>query len=209
MTPKSVYLVLYNSIQVSLWSAVLVYLIAAFKNDFPFLHNATALEYATRAQTFAWLEVIHAAVGFGGGISTAFVQCLGRFVVLAFVINAVPPIQHTILTSLLLLSWSVADVIRYSFYISSFVGGPGKVVLWLRYSMFLILYPLGITSEWLVYYHTLDFIDSTSLYRIELPNSWNFAFDFGTWNRFVLTLYFYFGPYMFLHMVRQRKRKLS
>lgn len=34
------------------------------------------------------------------------------------------------------------------------------------------------------------------------------AFDFGIWNRVVLAVYAYVGPYMIRHMIRRRQRKL-
>lgn len=43
---------------------------------------------------------------------------------------------------------------------------------------------------------------------IAMPNRWNFAFDYGVWNRGVLVVYAYFGPSMFKYMVKQRRRKV-
>lgn len=44
-------------------------------------------------------------------------------------------------------AWSVAEVIRYSFYAFSLAGFSPYVLLWLRYTAFYILYPLGASSE--------------------------------------------------------------
>lgn len=72
-----------------------------------------------------------------------------------------------------------------------------------------MLYPVGIASEWFIYYNTLPYIDEHGLYAVTMPNTWNFAFDFGVWNRIVLCFYAYFGPFMFLQMLKQRRVKLS
>ncbi len=50
--------------------------------------------------------------------------------------------------SSMLLAWSTTEVIRYSFFTFKQVGlNPPSWLLWLRYSSFTILYPIGISSE--------------------------------------------------------------
>jgi hypothetical protein len=44
-------------------------------------------------------------------------------------------------------AWSVAEVIRYSFYTLSLTGFDVYPLVWLRYTAFYILYPLGASSE--------------------------------------------------------------
>lgn len=162
-----------------------------------------------RAQSLAWLEVLHASIGLAGGsVATAFVQCLGRYVVLVYVIEPIVFLHSTWVATVMLFAWAMADVVRYLFYIQSALGQPWHIILWLRYSLFLVLYPVGIVCEWLIYYFTLDYVDANSMYAIRLPNAWNFAFDFGVWNRIVLLMYLYFGTFMFMHMLQQRKKKL-
>ena len=48
----------------------------------------------------------------------------------------------------MLLAWSTTEVIRYSFFTCKQVGlSPPGWLLWLRYSSFTVLYPIGISSE--------------------------------------------------------------
>lgn len=67
---------------------------------------------------------------------------------------------------------------------------------------------MGIGCEWLLYYVSLEEVDALQIGRVTMPNKWNFAFDYGVWNRGVLVVYAYFGPSMFRYMVKQRRRKV-
>ncbi|KAH1272567.1 hypothetical protein LV164_006098 [Aspergillus fumigatus] len=48
----------------------------------------------------------------------------------------------------LLLAWSAADVVRYAYFGLLQAGIRVDFVKWLRYSLFIVLYPVGIGSEW-------------------------------------------------------------
>lgn len=51
-------------------------------------------------------------------------------------------------------------------------------LLWLRYSGFLALYPIGVGSELAMVWLALPYIRSKGLLSITLPNRLNFAFDY-------------------------------
>lgn len=211
MAKKDVYLLLYNFAQLVLWSSALTRLLSSTlaTRSMQTAYHAVR-PFVNSAQMLAWLEVIHAALGLGGAVPTAFIQCMGRYVVLMFVVDRISDIQNHVVTLLLLFSWSLADIARYSYYIANIVAAHVPYpILWLRYSFFVVLYPIGIVAEWLIYYLTLQHVDETRIYSIAMPNKYNFAFDFGTWNRIILLLYFYFGPFMYLHMLRQRRKKIK
>ena len=55
--------------------------------------------------------------------------------------------------SSMLVAWSVTEVIRYSYFAVNLAYGRVPAWLtWLRYNTFLVLYPMGISSEcWLVW----------------------------------------------------------
>ena len=52
-------------------------------------------------------------------------------------------------------AWSLTEVIRYSFYACSLLGKEPYTLLWLRYTTFFVLYPIGAGSEAFVNYATL------------------------------------------------------
>lgn len=50
------------------------------------------------------------------------------------------------------LSWSLVEVFRYSYYAVDLVGPVPYPLLWIRYSLFFVLYPTGITGElWTIF----------------------------------------------------------
>jgi very-long-chain (3R)-3-hydroxyacyl-CoA dehydratase len=52
-------------------------------------------------------------------------------------------------------AWSLVEVIRYSFYAFNLAGSHPYILLWLRYTAFYILYPLGASSEASLIYASL------------------------------------------------------
>jgi very-long-chain (3R)-3-hydroxyacyl-CoA dehydratase len=55
----------------------------------------------------------------------------------------------------MVLAWSMTEVIRYSFYACNILGKNPYVLLYLRYTTFYILYPVGASSEAFLTYATL------------------------------------------------------
>ncbi len=41
-------------------------------------------------------------------------------------------------------AWSVTEVVRYSYYAFNILGFVPYLLTWCRYSLFIILYPLGV-----------------------------------------------------------------
>ena len=61
---------------------------------------------------------------------------------------ALPALPLPLSTLTLLLAWGPTEVIRYAYYASREAAGDAPWALtWLRYSTFLVLYPLGVASE--------------------------------------------------------------
>ncbi|GJD08846.1 Very-long-chain (3R)-3-hydroxyacyl-CoA dehydratase 2 [Galdieria sulphuraria] len=106
-------------------------------------------------------------------------------------------------------SWSLAEIPRYLHYALSLTGGRTTVATWLRYSVFLILYPLGAGSEMLLLYKAMPYIRDRGIWSLKLPNKLNFAFDFYKVCWVLLFLYLPGLPFMYVHMLRQRKKYLS
>lgn len=55
----------------------------------------------------------------------------------------------------MVLAWSVTEVIRYVYYALSLVGSEPYPLLWIRYTTFYVLYPIGASSEAFLNYSTL------------------------------------------------------
>lgn len=52
-------------------------------------------------------------------------------------------------------AWSFTEVIRYSYYACNLLGYEPSVLLYIRYTTFYVLYPLGASSEAFLMYATL------------------------------------------------------
>lgn len=223
LTAKSAYLLTYNLLQCMLWGHCGYQLLS---QGIPYVLESTSWEdlsrpsrvlilyaavsgSALRAQALAWVEVIHAMVGLaGGGVGAAFVQALGRSAVILVLVEVCESARSSLFAIGLLFAACASDLVRYMFYAANLLGTCPRWLLVARYTAFLPLYPLGIICEWMLYYISLHEVDMKEIGRIRMPNAWNFAFDYGVWNRGVLFVYAYFGPSMFRYMLKQRAKKL-
>lgn len=64
-------------------------------------------------------------------------------------VHVAPPSQVQMGFALMVASWSLVEVPRYAFYIVKLLGGDEAMpywLKWLRYSLFIVLYPTGITG---------------------------------------------------------------
>ena len=87
--------------------------------------------------------------------------------------------EHYVFSSLML-SWSITEVVRYLYYAINLWGEVPYPLTWLRYSLFLVLYPSGVASEIGTIVVGLPYIKQTDLYGVSLPNKFNFSFDLFT-----------------------------
>lgn len=55
----------------------------------------------------------------------------------------------------MVLAWSMTEVIRYCFYAANLAGYNPWSLLYLRYTTFYVLYPVGASSEAFLIYATL------------------------------------------------------
>lgn len=99
-------------------------------------------------QTAAALEVLHSMIGLvKSPWFTALMQVFSRVWTLWAVMDVAPPSQKSIFLVLAVTSWGLVEVPRYLFYALNLLNAVPYPVFWLRYSLFAILYPTGITGE--------------------------------------------------------------
>lgn len=79
-------------------------------------------------------------------------QVFSRLLLVWPVVNTWPFLALSPFYSSMLVAWSVTEVVRYSYFALSLTGALPSFLTWLRYSMFYILYPMGITSECMLVY---------------------------------------------------------
>ncbi|KZP11612.1 PTPLA-domain-containing protein [Athelia psychrophila] len=146
-------------------------------------------------QSVAVLEIVHAALGFvrsPTGMTAA--QVSGRLVLLWGVADRFATARANPLYASMVFAWSLTEVIRYLFYVSSLAASPPYALLWARYTTFYALYPIGGVSEALIVFFTLPW------------KNWGLS----EWVRGALFLVWLPGLYvLYTHMLGQRRRVLG
>ncbi|KAE8162691.1 tyrosine phosphatase-like protein [Aspergillus tamarii] len=194
LSPKRAYLLFYNAISTILWFRILLTVLTTPDPASTY----TTLEPWTRwTQTLAVAEILHSAAGITRSpVFTTFTQVFGRSVQVWAINYAFPAITaHSWAYPAMLLAWSAADTIRYSYFVVMLAGIPVPAALkWLRYSLFFVLYPVGISSEWWLMYHAANATSSLVVAGIFY---------------FFLVLYVPGTPMMYKYMVKQRRKTLA
>lgn len=107
----------------------------------------------------------------------------------------------------MVLAWSLTEIPRYFYFAVAAVSNTVPYwVTWTRYSTFIPLYPVGASSEALTLYAALPYIRDARPFSIDMPNRFNFAFDYYTLCLVILVLYIPGLPFMYSHMRRQRRK---
>ncbi|KAA8546711.1 hypothetical protein F0562_003152 [Nyssa sinensis] len=208
---RRIYLTLYNWTVFFGWFQVLYLALKTLKES-GHEHVYDAVEKPLQlAQTAAVLEILHGLVGLvRSPITATLPQISSRLYVTWGILWSFPETRTHILVSSLVISWSITEIIRYSFFgTKEALGSAPSWLLWLRYSTFLLLYPSGITSEVGLIYIAMPYIKESEKYCIRMPNKWNFSFDYYYAAILTLGIYVPGSPHMYTYMLGQRKKALS
>ncbi|KAI1424561.1 PTPLA-domain-containing protein [Xylaria sp. FL1777] len=160
------YLLLYNTLSLLSWTYLTARLLSHFVAPTPTTGDAEAeaaaatnLALVTAVQSAAALEILHAALGLvRASPGAAAVQIGGRNLVVWTVMRRFPDLvvfgygdgygYGPVAFRSCLLVWGCSDVLRYSLFVVMLVWGSAPGWLrWLRYSAFIVLYPIGFVSE--------------------------------------------------------------
>lgn len=209
----TLYLKTYNLTLVFGWSYILVKFL---QNDFSSTVEANLWQNLKWPviifQHAALLEIIHAIVGLvkSNPLLTLF-QVGSRIMIVDGVLLAIP--YSEISTSglcLALLAWSITEIIRYLYYFMNLNNYVPHVLIWLRYTLFIGLYPIGVSGELLCAYAASQYAKShPEVWSYALPNSWNFAFSYHYLLVIVMLTYIPIFPQLYLHMFAQRRKILG
>lgn len=208
---KKFYLVLYNLLQAGLFlyitSALLSRLVFYGTGAFPEAYE-TVSDVLASCQLAAFLEVIHPIAGIvKTGAMAPFMQVFGRNLVLFLVLVPNEELHQQSVVYGLFLVWSLIEVIRYPFYACQTVGIKIEPLIWLRYTMWIPLYPLGIVFEGTLIWRAIPLLDESGRFSFSLPNVFNFSFSFAWFLRLYLVLLFLGGFYMMGHIYSLRKQR--
>ena len=207
------YLTLYNLAACLGW--VLVFIKCAkhiSENDYYTIYADCELELKV-AQTMALLEVLHSKglLGFvGSPWITTFMQVSSRIWTLWAIMVVAVPAQTSIFTLLAITSWSMVEIPRYLFYALQLWDACPYPLLWLRYSLFAILYPTGITGELGCMYMAATHLMKTKEYHFfTLYTNPIVDVNLVLITAIVVITYIPGSPFMYMHMVKARSKALN
>ena len=182
---KKFYLLSYNFFSLTLWLNVFFNLF--FAENF-YLEIEVILKIV---QTCAFLEIVHSFFGLSSSVKIpSILQISARLIFVWIILEIFPETRTGWAFYAMVGSWSLIEVVRYSYYFLK-VKDEKKVpyfVTWLRYSLFFVLYPLGLVGE-------IGCLLTTNLIR-------------GPWF-LVLIPYFLAFIFMMRHMLYLRNKKLG
>jgi len=203
------YLILYNLAQTLGWTYIMVLGVQAYSQSRDKLYSTVELPLQI-FQTLAVLEVVHALVGFvrSNVFVTAF-QVASRVFLVWPILAAFKETQSSVGFPMLLAAWTVTEIIRYGFYLANLLGLQASLLVFLRYTLFIGLYPLGVTGELLCIYAAAGRAGETGQWSYPMPNKYNFSFSFPFFLCLVMLTYIPVFPQLYLHMFAQRKKVLS
>ncbi|KAF8386600.1 hpo-8, partial [Pristionchus pacificus] len=211
VSPAEAYLALYNFAQVGGWSVVLIKSVLSLLAGATFTQTYEGVEFWLDVfQTAAVLEILHCALGLvRSPIVTTIIQVFSRVAVLWLVLHPVKESRDSIGVPMLLIAWSVTEIIRYSFYALNIFKAVPHFLIWLRYTLFIVLYPMGASGELFVIFRSLPYVWERQLFSISMPNPANVSFSF-YWFLVILMLNYIPGfPKMYFYMFGQRKKVLG
>jgi len=141
-------------------------------------------------------------------VLTAF-QVASRVFLVWGVLFSVPETQSSNGYPMLLLAWTITEIIRYSYYVLNIGKIPAYPLLWLRYTLFIILYPIGVSGELMCIFRALKPVAESGLYSLRMPNKYNFAFDYQYALVIVMMSYVPVFPQLYMHMFTQRRKTIG
>lgn len=203
------YLILYNLIQVVGWTYLLHQLVTYYILPSESEQNLydTVKWTLIIFQNAAVLEIVHAMTGMvKSNVMVTVMQVYSRVMVVCGVLMATPTGQNSPGLPLALGAWAVTEIIRYSYYAMNLVNFVPSFLIWLRYTLFIVLYPIGVTGELLCFYSAQQYVFENQMWTISLPNILNVTFNYHYLLLFVMALYVPLFPQLYLHMFSQRKK---
>lgn len=101
------------------------------------------------------------------------------------------------------------SLLSYPYYITQLLGREIGLLTWLRYTIWIPLYPMGIMCEGIIILRNIPYFEETKRFTLEMPNKLNFAFDMPTFMKLYLILLILPGSFILMsHMSRTRSKKL-
>ena len=108
-----------------------------------------SVRYCCLLQLVASLELVHVITGIvKGSLFATIAQLVGRNHILFCGIYFLPELWGHPCVGWLFVFWGAIEIVRYPTYVLGLYSLPGsELFAWLRYTIFIPLYPLGFSTE--------------------------------------------------------------
>jgi len=190
-----VYLVIYNLVSAAAWAFLGYQVIEQLANqgNHHMIFNKT-IDTLKYVQLMAVLEVVHAALGLvPSAVTSTAMQISSRLFISWYAGATLKAGVFCQAYPMMLGAWILSDLTRYLYYTANLLSLQSSILTWLRYSLFLALYPIGTIGEMLMILtgrHATSGNISHGLLAISMVYPLGFM-------------------YMYSHMIKQRRKYLS
>uniref|UniRef100_W5N8R7 Very-long-chain (3R)-3-hydroxyacyl-CoA dehydratase n=2 Tax=Lepisosteus oculatus TaxID=7918 RepID=W5N8R7_LEPOC len=208
---KRGYLFMYNLVQFLGFSWIFVNMtvrlfILGQDSFYDTFHTIADMMYF--CQILAVAEVINPALGLvRTGVFPAMIQVVGRNVILFVIFGSLEEMQNKAVVFFVFYMWSIIEIFRYPYYMLACIDTEWKLLTWLRYTIWMPLYPLGVLAEAVAVIQSLHIFDETRLYSITVPKPLDLSISFSYTLQLYLVLMFLGLFINFRHLYKQRRRR--
>uniref|UniRef100_A0A667Y042 Very-long-chain (3R)-3-hydroxyacyl-CoA dehydratase n=1 Tax=Myripristis murdjan TaxID=586833 RepID=A0A667Y042_9TELE len=159
-------------------------------------------------QILAAVEVLNAAFGVvRTGVIPTLIQVVGRNFILFIIFGSLEEMHNKPVVFFVFYLWSAIEIFRYPFYMLGCFDTEWKILTWLRYTIWIPLYPLGVLAEAVAVIQSIPIFDETKLFSIPLPKAIGTSISFSHVLHIYLVLMFLGLFINFRHLYKQRKRR--
>ncbi|KFO25128.1 3-hydroxyacyl-CoA dehydratase 3 [Fukomys damarensis] len=159
-------------------------------------------------QMLAAVETINAAIGVTSSpVIPSLLQLLGRNFILFIIFGTMEEMQNKAVVFFVFYLWSAIEIFRYPFYMLSCIDMDWKVLTWLRYTVWIPLYPLGCLAEAVSVIQSIPVFNESGRFSFTLPYPMKIKVRFSFFLQIYLIMLF-LGLYInFRHLYKQRRRR--
>jgi len=164
------------------------------------LYSVVGLKVAL-VQSFAILEVVHVLLGLvRSPLGTTAMQVASRLTLVWGIVENFAETRTNPIYASMVTAWSIAEIIRYTFYALALLGYEPYIMQYIRYTAFWVNYPVGASSEAFLMLSTVPPLATL------FSRSWTIK----EYTRLVLFISWWPGLYIMMsHMARQRRKVLN
>ncbi|XP_004553147.1 very-long-chain (3R)-3-hydroxyacyl-CoA dehydratase [Maylandia zebra] len=208
---KTVFLIVYNLVQFLGFSWIFINMtvrlfIIGIDSLYDTFHTISDVMFF--CQILALVEVLNAAFGVvKTGVIPTLIQVVGRNFILFIIFGSLEEMHHKPVVFFVFYLWSAIEIFRYPFYMLGCFNTEWKTLTWLRYTVWMPLYPLGVLAEALAVIQSIPIFDESKLFSIPLTKVIGTSVSFSYFLYIYLVLMFLGLFINFSHLYKQRKRR--